>query len=63
MTIDPAILRAATEDTVASAIARGGLEIDSDGTTLLELFNQMLDLLGVPDADGDTCDLASASDA
>lgn len=58
MTVDELLelLRAATEDDVEAALE--GVLFDVPPKTPVELlgfFNRVLDVLGVPDADGDVC--------
>jgi hypothetical protein len=54
MTDDLAVkLRAADEDTVIEAGEGMCCTISATPAELLELFNRMLDLMGVPDTDGD----------
>lgn len=50
---DVSSLRLATEDDVLEAIEGAEVAIDATPAELLEFFNDMLDVLGVPDADGD----------
>jgi hypothetical protein len=56
MTDDLAKLRNATEDDVAVAMETAHFDMPTDAASLLEFFNRMLDVLGVPDADGDICE-------
>lgn len=46
-------LRDATEDDVAAAMKDAPFAQPKTETELLEFFNRMLDVMGVPDADGD----------
>lgn len=46
-------LRAATELDVAVAMEGAPFALPKTDVELLEFFNRMLDVLGVPDADGD----------
>jgi hypothetical protein len=46
-------LRLATEDDVIEACEASFTNIEAAPVDLLEFFNAMLDVLGVPDADGD----------
>jgi hypothetical protein len=48
-------IRLATEDDVVEALRRAELSITAKPAELLELYNQILDVMGVPDADGDVC--------
>lgn len=51
-------LRLATEDDIAKAIENAIVVIDASPTALLEFFNAVLDVMGVPDADGDVAESA-----
>lgn len=49
-------LRAATELDVAAAMENAPFPEPRTDTQLLEFYNRMLDIAGVPDADGDVCE-------
>jgi len=54
-------LRAADEETIFQAMDRACIDGPiNDRAELLEAFNRMLDVLGVPEADGDTCESADS---
>jgi hypothetical protein len=48
-------LRSATEIDVGVAMANAEFYFDAHPAALLEFYNRMLDVLGVPDAGGDVC--------